>query len=377
MQLLSSDTVLIHSGNNAVNSVVTVQLSTAPGSPSQLSSATPTVIDRKIVDAKKQKLALRESQSHGTLHSDHDLDSDNSTPSSHSDHDCAQVGQKRTQGRRSVQASDSWKKQKMLRDQAHEGSFRVIDSKLRAFQKKILADDKHATFDGNNILRVRCSACSTWLKMRVPYDTKHWKSHRSTKGCKASVASGVSTLSIWALLAKPQARTPAMAGQIGPARLSLQPSLTPTHTTMKVLKVPCPGLTRESDLRIARYLRRTSTPGGGAPSRIKIAQTLFKLSTKKSACWKQLSSEQQHMVLCREPGLYHWVNRRDVGSASIVQITCVCTRIPTGPTNRQLSINCDFCCLLWFAIFNRHDGASESWGCDEETRLGDEGRSEV
>ncbi|KAH9916012.1 uncharacterized protein B0H18DRAFT_848561, partial [Fomitopsis serialis] len=60
-------------------------------------------------------------------------------------------------------------------------------------------------------------------------------------------------------------------------------------------------------------LHRTSTPGGSAPSRMNIAQELFRLK-KKKACWALLSDRRRQMVPRHEQTLYHWVNRRDVGA---------------------------------------------------------------
>ncbi|KAF7312426.1 hypothetical protein MIND_00256100 [Mycena indigotica] len=72
--------------------------------------------------------------------------------------------------------------------------------------------------------------------------------------------------------------------------------------------LPCPGLTCESNPKIARYLMRTSASGGGAPSRLRIALDLFETR------WISLNKEQQRMVLRRENSLQQWKNSHSLGS---------------------------------------------------------------
>ncbi|KAH9935430.1 uncharacterized protein B0H18DRAFT_1082220 [Fomitopsis serialis] len=199
--------------------------------------------------------------------------------------------QGRAESKRGTKTSSSWLKQKALRNRVHDGTFKINNSKLQSFRDKVRVDDTHAEFKANDILAVRCSACAEWLTMRVPYDIKNWKTHRATKKCSRNAASGRSNISLQKMF----------ASNARPAK------------PKPIQKLPCPGLTRESNKKVARYLRRTSTPGGGAPSRMKIAQDLFRLK-KKKARWASLSDRRRQMVLRHEQTLYRWVNRRDVGA---------------------------------------------------------------
>jgi hypothetical protein len=81
--------------------------------------------------------------------------------------------------------------------------------------------------------------------------------------------------------------------------------------------VACPGLTRESDPKIDRYLRRVTALGGGAPSRSKIAKTLW---PSKTNSWKNMKPSEQHMVLRREELSFLWRNVR--GAVGAVFSSC-------------------------------------------------------
>ena len=114
--------------------------------------------------------------------------------------------------------------------------------------------------------------------MRVLYDIRRWKDHRATKKCLKNCSTGFVTSSLFSL---------------GFAKSSQIPMLNVIGTVAS----PCPGLSRNTDRRIDRYMSRTSSAGGGAPSRRTIAKDLFK--TENTIFWKDLTAEQK-MVLRRE-----------------------------------------------------------------------------
>lgn len=60
---------------------------------------------------------------------------------------------------------------------------------------------------------------------------------------------------------------------------------------------PCPGLSADTHESIASYLARTSTAGGGAPTRKAIALSLFPKLDQESFTWPSLTLKQQRMVL--------------------------------------------------------------------------------
>ncbi|KII82891.1 hypothetical protein PLICRDRAFT_120117, partial [Plicaturopsis crispa FD-325 SS-3] len=61
-------------------------------------------------------------------------------------------------------------------------------------------------------------------------------------------------------------------------------------------------------------LSRSSTMGGGAPSRKKIALSLFPCISPDDYSWPSLSKVQQRMVLRREELSFRWQNRRNLGA---------------------------------------------------------------
>ena len=185
----------------------------------------------------------------------------------------------RRRGRGSIKPGSSWAWQKSLRDDAKTSKNFPTNCRLDNFHQKIYKDDPHAEFRDDSLLRVHCSACTEWLTMRVLYDIRRWKDHRATKKCLKNCSTGFVTSSLFSL---------------GFAKSSRIPMLNVIGTVAS----PCPGLSRNTDRRIDRYMSRTSSAGGGAPSRRTIAKDLFK--TENTIFWKDLTAEQQKMVLHRE-----------------------------------------------------------------------------
>ncbi|KAJ7780986.1 hypothetical protein B0H16DRAFT_1496749 [Mycena metata] len=192
-------------------------------------------------------------------------------------------------------AGSSWAKQKELKSLAHDPEFEANPTRLGSFRDKIRKDDRLAEFDDSDVRRVRCSRCSTWINMRVLYDVQRWHDHRKTKKCNKH--SGSSTPSLFTS---------------GFKRLSDVP---PPPPPRRIIHLPCPGLTRESDEKIATYLSRTSVTGGGAPSRTRLALDLFSIK------WSELTVQQQRVVLRRELTLQKWKIGRAVGA--VFSATCL------------------------------------------------------
>ncbi|KAI0060330.1 hypothetical protein BV25DRAFT_977826 [Artomyces pyxidatus] len=218
--------------------------------------------------------------------SDFDSDSDSDTASNTSGRCIHRRRRRRTTG------VSSWQHQKALRNATQLPDFKANAARLASFRNKIKAEDPHAEFRQNDLLAVRCSACAEWLTMRALYDVRRWKDHRKSARCETHRATGLFTKSLFQFF-----------GQQVPAK--------PGASTSEFH--PCPGLTRQSDPRINRYLGRSSATGGGAPSRRRIAVELFKLRSDQCA-WTALTAIQQKKVLRREGALYKWRNRRDVGA---------------------------------------------------------------
>ncbi|KAH9933100.1 hypothetical protein B0H21DRAFT_835847 [Amylocystis lapponica] len=213
-------------------------------------------------------------------------------PSDSDDSDDSDLDSQRYRRRKvGSSGSKSWAYQKALRntEQTKGSNFKPDLHKLQRFRDKILEDDPHAEFQSKKLRSVRSSACGSWVQMRALYDIKSWIGHHKSDKCKKHKATGLRATSLTEFF-KP----------IGSKSMS----------TVTV-SVPCPGLTRVSDMRVDRYLQHSSTPGGGAPSRAKLAQHIFELS---SLLWLDLSKKRRETVLREEKLQYKWRNARSVGA---------------------------------------------------------------
>jgi hypothetical protein len=130
--------------------------------------------------------------------------------------------------------------------------------------------------------------------MRVLHDLVRWREHRKTGKCQKNA--GSSTQSLFSL---------------GFKKISAPPPPPPP----RIVPLPCPGLTRESNKNIATYMSRTSVSGGGAPSRSRLTMDLF------SSHWADLTPDEQRMVLRREITLQKWKIGRAVGA--VFSATCL------------------------------------------------------
>ncbi|KAH9849428.1 hypothetical protein C2E23DRAFT_737305, partial [Lenzites betulinus] len=195
----------------------------------------------------------------------------------------------------------SWSYQKDLLARLEQPGFKVDKKKLDTFQRKILADDAHASFDPENPRRLRCSACATWILAPLLFDISSWNTHRRSQKCSRNRSTGLASTSLLAFYQ----RAPKGSQVVLPA---LKPS--------PRLEVPCPGLQHSQDERITRYLVRTSTSGGGAPSRAVLARQLFQSSTRpaEDCTWGDLQHEERRMVLRSEAKRFQWCNLRSVSA---------------------------------------------------------------
>jgi len=206
----------------------------------------------------------------------------------------------RRRGRHSIKPGSSWTLQKSRRNDAKRSKKFFSNPRLDNFREKIYQEDPHAEFQDDNPLLIRCSACSEWLTMHLLHDVLRWKEHRATKKCLKNRSTGLVTCSLLSLGFVKSSRSPELNGTV--------PS-------------PCLGLSRDTDPRIDRYMSRTSSTGGGAPSRYAIAKDLFKF--KDDWLWKDLSAQQQKMVLRREELSQLWKISRP--TRSIFSLACEVT----------------------------------------------------
>jgi len=217
-----------------------------------------------------------------------------------------------------VKPGSSWALQKSLRDESKKLKIPSTGQRLSNFQEKITNKDPYAEFRDNNLLLVRCSACTEWLTMRVVYDVRRWKDHRATKKCLKNCSTGLTTCSLLSLGFSKSLGIPAL----------------PLHGTRSF---PCPGLLCETDPCVDRYMSRTSSTGGGAPSHLSIAKDLFNLNDE--ILWKNLDARQQKMVIRREELSQVWKISRPTGS--IFSSTCEVTVHQSASAHPYPCSECD------------------------------------
>jgi hypothetical protein len=201
--------------------------------------------------------------------------------------------------RHSSPSTKSHTYQKQLKRRAHtDASFRTDPRKLAAFRQKIVGMDSHAEFDPKDPCTIRCSSCAVWVQMRLLYDVLHFANHRRGKRCLARQATG---------LAKPSLLT---FFQRGAPSLKAPRSLPPLHN------VACPGLSRDIYPLINKYLYRSASEGGGAPTRARIIAELCRRGTlpPTASSWTYLKKEEQKMVIRQEEQTWKWVNSRAIGA---------------------------------------------------------------
>jgi hypothetical protein len=230
---------------------------------------------------------------------------DNSSHSSGNESDSNENRQHRTQMRRKnhdgAKPGSSWARAKALKDKASSSDFVPNTTRYQNFCKKVLSEGKHcdsnAEFDPSDVQRVRCSTCSAWVRMRVPYDIKRWHEHRATKKCiqGRSKKQITKTLTSYFVAAAAHSRLPAV-------------------------EVPCPGLTATSNKLVNRYLHHTTVSGGGAPARYLIAKKRFPSVQGGKKIWANLSNAQRRVVLRIEQQHFAW--RIDRTNHAVYSMKC-------------------------------------------------------
>ncbi|KAA1468573.1 hypothetical protein DENSPDRAFT_814932 [Dentipellis sp. KUC8613] len=203
-----------------------------------------------------------------------------------------------------MSTQSSWAQQKSLKASSRNVDFRANSQSLDRFRNKVLAEDPHAEFKSHDLCAVRCSACATWIQMRVLYDLKRWKEHRTSAKCTKQRSKGLITKSLQSFFSPKT--TPSTAFTKAGAGSPLQ-------GTVETSKVPCSGLTRDANRLVDKYLRRTAVDGGGAPSRECIAVQLFHRESRLCR-WSALTYAERMKVTRREQQLYKWLNKHSLGA---------------------------------------------------------------
>ena len=155
--------------------------------------------------------------------------------------------------------------------------------------------------------------------MRYLYDTSNWKTHRGGQKCR-----------------KCQKTKSSFSQLPFQPRSQRQPSK--TQPPIEPISVPCPGLTSESDERIAQYLSRTSVKFGGAPSKDKLAE---ELEDDDQATYTGLDGEKKQKVLRMERQRAKWELHHDIGAVYSTECTQIVKEI--GDDCKP----CEKCLHLW------------------------------
>jgi hypothetical protein len=163
--------------------------------------------------------------------------------------------------------------------------------------------DSHAEFLPEQPLYVRCSSCCSEVRMRSLYSTKNFKTHRKSKKCTDERNKLKGSFQ------------PSLFGYLQPARKVAGSQMSGISPKMFKPTIPllvlCPGLTAKFCPKSGSYMRRSAAPGGGAPSRSKIAKILFGPDVPQ---WRNLDEQRRNAVLRMEANRYLWVNHRHLGA---------------------------------------------------------------
>ncbi|KAK7684415.1 hypothetical protein QCA50_012362 [Cerrena zonata] len=188
--------------------------------------------------------------------------------------------QKTTEEPKVVGTSKSATYARDTRVQIKAGTFAVVRTKLREWQKEIKQFDAKAEFKVDDPVNVRCGRCGNWYNMSDPYITRPHRRHLNgnCKGNGSKSLVGMLKDGTWK----------------GKATASKEVES----------KEPCPGLSERQNPLIPLYCDRTGAVGGGARSVTKIAEEMYGEET----IFKLLSDQQKIRVRERQRIEHRWRN---------------------------------------------------------------------
>lgn len=117
------------------------------------------------------------------------------------------------------------------------------------FDKKLSELDPYAKRHPQDLLLICHARCGKWIKIRAPSNIGWFKDHVGK--CKGQASGGIRTLD------------------------SMKDTWFSKAKTTPSTRLPCPGLSSESDSRIEAYLSRSSASGGGGPAYAVIVNEYF------------------------------------------------------------------------------------------------------
>jgi len=238
-----------------------------------------------------------------------------------------------------------------LNESLRSGTFVVDEGKRGRFEEKCRQLDGHAKFCYKKSWRVRHSKCSTWVKMREPYDVVRFSKHiaenckrMGEKGRNGTIDSFFKRQGAGEMgttrMAKPSARKEIITGIRAKPRETLIPSIPFTSNER-----PCLGLGKDEDERIGTYISRVITEGAGSCSDTKITQTLFGHEVKYS----QLNDDDKRYVAATQVHMQKWRISHTLGA--VFSANCRGNVIVTDKTQNS---TCDQCLgLLKLDVFKK------------------------
>lgn len=189
---------------------------------------------------------------------------------------------------------------------------------MTRFRKTCRKWDSDATFEPT-CLRVQCSNCKTWVKMKGSYNTSRFREH-TEKPCEppAPDAPKVNTLA-------------------GFLMSSMRPK--PKERPQKVSK-PCPGLTADYDAQVGVYLEHASATGGGARAVGHYSEQLFKKP------YDDLTEPEKDQVKFAQLHGRAWRNDTSNGIMATFSTKCLKT-LEIDPTSTVSPPPCNECVLVF------------------------------
>ena len=174
-------------------------------------------------------------------------------------------------------------------DQIRDGTFvqnpkrwDVFKSKLSKLDPRFEVSETDPTL-ARSVKHLRCRA---WIQMAAPYDTERFKGH--VKRCSYSTAAG-GMITLDKFILKPKS-----------AQLSTSPNSSDSSSSPSRVALPCPGLTKKDDPRIAQYVKRTSVNSAGGSDIHDVAMDLF------SKLFKNLTSDEKDIVRQKQIQTHSW-----------------------------------------------------------------------
>jgi hypothetical protein len=182
-------------------------------------------------------------------------------------------------------------------EQIRDGTFVRNPKRWETFKDKLKELDplfEVSESDPTLVRSAKHSRCGSWILMAAPYDIERFKTH--IKKCSYSTAAGgMRTLDSFGILVRP------LNAGLSESSMSASPTPPPPCDSFPpCILLPCPGLTKKDDERIAQYVQRSSVNCAGGKNIHAIALELF------SDEYKKLSARKKDIVRQKQAQTHSW-----------------------------------------------------------------------